>query len=261
MLPRTALAQGLIALVVLASGCSISGTVGKPTDPRETEALRIVTVVSSAISWPRQDSADGYARAAQETRAGQDGRLRVIEASPRDNGGDLLKPIAHLVYLIELSVDASEFGGSLAETPNNSFCFGQDYDVYGTSGEPQRLPCPADPTDVTPPPAPPEVVIGSGADAVVERVLRSDPTAEQAAARVRAVLVRMAAKSDPVTAPPAVEAKAEGQVLALAVRGAPGHCLLGRRTGSKVEVWYLSRMEAMPGELGCTPEVALAAGR
>jgi hypothetical protein len=40
--------------------------------------IRIAKVVSDAISHPRQDSATGYARAALATRAGQDGRLRVV---------------------------------------------------------------------------------------------------------------------------------------------------------------------------------------
>jgi hypothetical protein len=80
--PSVLTLAGVLALAAVAAGCS------RP--PRSAETDRIATVVADAISYPRQSSAAGFARAALATRAGQDGRLRVvaIEELPADEPGD-----------------------------------------------------------------------------------------------------------------------------------------------------------------------------
>ena len=76
----------MLGFVAVAAGCS--GALA----PGNAETDRIAKVVSDAISYPRQDSAAGYARAALATRAGQAGRLRVvaIEELRADELGDPL---------------------------------------------------------------------------------------------------------------------------------------------------------------------------
>lgn len=237
------------ACTLLALGGCGESDAERAQNLRLQEAMRIVHVVSTAISYPRQDSADGYARAAQATTAGQDGRLRVIEAAARDNGGDRLEPIAHLVYAISV--------GSAGLPQVHDICLAQDYNVYGAAGASAQVDCPADDVSVTPPPAPPSVAIPVGADRVVERALRSGHGAPAAGAAVRSALARAAARTRPVTAPPTVTAATDGEDLGIAVQGEPGACLLGVRTNGEVSTWYLEREQAMPGELGCSPETAL----
>jgi hypothetical protein len=58
-------------LVALAAGCSAA-------PPGNAETDRIAEVVSRAISYPRQESAAGYARAALATSAGRAGTLRLV---------------------------------------------------------------------------------------------------------------------------------------------------------------------------------------
>jgi hypothetical protein len=62
---------GALGLVALAAGCSAA-------PPGNAETDRIAEVVSRAISYPRQESAAGYARAALATSAGRAGTLRLV---------------------------------------------------------------------------------------------------------------------------------------------------------------------------------------
>lgn len=233
-------ATGSALLVLgLAAACGSDRTDAEQA--RYDEAVRIVTTVSTAISFPRQDSADGYARAAIATAAGQDGRLTVIAADPVDDDGSVQPRIATLVYRI--AVGAGE-----------PICLTQDYDRYGPAGEPEERTCLAGAVAVTPPPAPPAVVIPVGADTTVERVLRGTTDAA-------AVQRRLVARFADLPAPPTVTAARDAEVLAVSVAGEPGSCLLGTRRGAEVETWYLSREQAMPGELGCSPDTAITAIR
>ena len=86
--PAVLTLAGVLALAAVVAGCS------RP--PRSAETDRIATVVADAISYPRQSSAAGFARAALATRAGQDGRLRVVatEELPADDPRDPQDPLA-----------------------------------------------------------------------------------------------------------------------------------------------------------------------
>lgn len=66
-----------LSAVLLLAGCGSAGLVA----PGNDETDRVARVVSDAIAWPRQESAMGYARAAADTTAGQDGRLTVVEVT------------------------------------------------------------------------------------------------------------------------------------------------------------------------------------
>jgi hypothetical protein len=77
--PAVLTLAGVLALAAVVAGCS------RP--PRSAETDRIATVVADAISYPRQSSAAGFARAALATRAGRSGRLRLVamEELPADD--------------------------------------------------------------------------------------------------------------------------------------------------------------------------------
>jgi hypothetical protein len=70
--PTIGTLAGVLGFVAVASGCSGRLAAGN------AETDRIAKVVSDAISYPYKKSAARYARAALATRAGQDGRLRVV---------------------------------------------------------------------------------------------------------------------------------------------------------------------------------------
>jgi hypothetical protein len=91
---------GVLGFVAVAAG--YSGVLA----PGSAETDRIAEVVSSAVSYPRQESAAGYARAALATRAGQDGRLRVVAIEER-KADELTDPLGRLVFLVHLEVRAA----------------------------------------------------------------------------------------------------------------------------------------------------------
>jgi hypothetical protein len=64
----TVLCCAFLLTSAVLTGCS--------TPPGNSETDRIARVVADAISYPRQQSAAGYATAALATRAARDGRLQ-----------------------------------------------------------------------------------------------------------------------------------------------------------------------------------------
>jgi len=258
---RRTIATALSALVALtASSCGSDHEGTKETD-------RIASVVSTAISYPRQDSGEAYARAALATRAGQDGRLRVIgidEAEPSDEGGST--PVARLVYLVHL--DGS--GDGLGSSPPVDACYDAEFDHDGVVGTPARRDCPSNPVAITPTPiAPtPKAVVAGGTDKSVERTLRALPSSPPSAAAieraVRAALPEPAAVDGLPSArdlPPTVAARTNGRDVGVAVWAAPDRtCVFGARIGGVVEVWRPSAIQLAPGELTCDPATALGRG-
>src|SRR5215213_1083665 len=153
--PAVLTLAGVLALAAVVAGCS------RP--PRNGETDRIAKVVADAISYPRQSSAAGFARAALATRAGQDGRLRVvaIEELPADDPRDPQDPLARLVFLVHLEASEGEF-----TTEPVTACYEARFNYDGIMGSPRRIACPPGATPVTPPPAEPEpeIAIPDGAD-------------------------------------------------------------------------------------------------
>jgi hypothetical protein len=123
---------GVLGFVAVAAGCSGRLAPGN----RETD--RIANVVSDAISYPRQDSAAGYARAALATRAGQDGRLRVL-AIEELKAGKLGDPLGRLVFLIHL--EGSEAGWTISRPV--TACYKAEFSFYGVVGSPPEDGLPA----------------------------------------------------------------------------------------------------------------------
>jgi hypothetical protein len=246
---------GVLGFVAVAAGCS--GELA----PGNAETDRIAKVVSDAISYPRQDSAAGYARAALATRAGQDGRLRVvaIEELQADELGD---PLGRLVLLIHL--EGSEAGWTISRPV--TACYKAEFSFYGVIDSPRRMVCPRDATPVTPPPTQPtpQIAIPDGADEVVEQVLTAaapTPRAEAIRGALTEALGRASGDAPPGRRPlpPTPQVATDGANVGVALAVPDDHsCLLGARIDGKVLVWRPSRVQVQPGELSCAPGTALA---
>jgi hypothetical protein len=243
------------AVVTLAGVLGLAAAAGCSRPPRSDETDRIAKVVADAISYPRQDSAAGFARAALATRAGQDGRLRVV-AMEELHADKLQDPLARLVFLVHLEASEGEF----VTEPAVTTCYEAKFNYYGVIGTPRRTACPRDAAPITPPPEPgPETAIPDGADELLERLLAGasrQPRAEEVRAAVQAGLARVAGGGVP---PPEPEVATDGADIGVALFEPDSRdCLLGARTGGQVLVWRPSRVQMQPGELSCDPATALA---
>ncbi|WP_051277401.1 hypothetical protein [Marmoricola sp. URHB0036] len=230
---------GLLGCVLMLGGVSACA-IGGP--PRADETDPIAQIVALAIDFPRQDDATGYARAAASTRAGQDGRLAVVQVGEK-----------HIVVRVHLEAydDTTSFSFVDRYEPEVFTCYDFEVGVSGVSA-PERRSCPAGAAPVHLPPPPPETEIPVGADGVVRSVLRHASSEADAVAAVRRGL-------RPPTAgalAPEVRAAVHGADIGISVRGDDG-CLLGSRVGGKALVWRPSWVQVQPGELSCDPATAL----
>jgi hypothetical protein len=249
--PAVLTLAGVLALAAVAAGCS------RP--PRSAETDRIATVVADAISYPRQSSAAGFARAALATRAGQDGRLRVvaIEELPADDPRDPQDPLARLVFLVHLE----ESGGAFTTIPAVTTCYEARFNDYGIMGSPRRIACPPGATPITPPPAEPEpeIAIPDGADELLEKVLTGASRPPDAEAIHAALVEGLGRAGAAGSEPPLPQVAVDGADVGVALWEPDGRgCLLGARVGGQVLVWRPSRVQLQPGELSCDPQTALA---
>lgn len=239
-----------LSAVLLVVGCGSAPLLA----PGNEETDRIAQVVSDAISYPRQDSAMGYARAAAATTAGQDGRLAVVEVTEL-TAEDLSDPFAELTFLVHLEGSTSGF----TETDPVTACYHAGFGSYGLVSSPRRTDCPegASPVEVPAlPQEPPGTDIPEGSDRVLRAELHRSPAAPQAA-RVEAALAAALARYGHNTQPPSVAVAVDGADIGVSVRG-DDDCLLGARTAGKVTVWSPSDVQLQPGELSCDPPTALA---
>jgi hypothetical protein len=246
---------GVLGFVAVAAGCS--GALA----PGNAETDRIAKVVSDAISYPYQKSAAGYAQAALATRAGQDGRLRVVAIEERhaDKLGD---PLGRLVFLVHL--EGSEAGWTKSRPV--TACYQAEFSFYGVIDSPRRMVCPRDAAPVAPPPTQPtpQVAIPDGADEVVEQVLTAAapaPRAEAIRGALAEALDRASRDAPPGrrALPPTPQVSTDGTNIGVALALPDDHsCLLGARIDGQVLVWRPSRVQVQPGELSCAPGTALA---
>jgi hypothetical protein len=238
----------LLAVLLLA-GCGSSGFLA----PGNDETDRVAQVVSDAIAYPRQESAMGYARAAANTTAGQDGRLTVVEVTELD-ADELTDPFGELTYLIHL--DGSS--GGLIETDPVTACYRAEFGFYGVVGTPHRIHCPTDVTPVQIPALPsggPHTEIPDGADRVLRAALHQLQAAPQATQVEAGLLAALPVNAH--TRPPTVQAAVDGTDIGVSLRS-DDDCLLGARKAGDVEVWSPSAVQVQPGELSCDPQTALA---
>lgn len=247
-------AVGALALLAVVASCA--------TSPGNAETDRVIRTVATAISWPHQDTADGYVRAALATHAGTDSRLTVVEVSEL-HANQLVDPLARIVFQVHLEASGTGFSVRKPITA----CYETTFSFYGIIGSPHRTGCPAGATAVVPPPLPPaaHAVIPPDFETTLSQLLASlpaTPTAEQITATVTTGLPPPGL--DPDTGlrdlPPTIDATVRGADLGVSL-WAPANrsCLFGARTGGHVTVGRPTRVQMQPGELPCDPETALSA--
>lgn len=129
---RTPHPAALLAASVLLTGCSLSGHAGNAQTDRQADTL------ASAISYPVQSSAQGWADAARWTSLGQSERFAVLEVRDMPSSARL-EPSAEIVILIHQP--RSEAG--LIVTEAVTACYQIVFNAYGAMGT-SRTGCPED---------------------------------------------------------------------------------------------------------------------
>lgn len=249
------LGVGGLALSAVLASCSVAAA-----KPGTAETDRIVETVATAISDPRQDTPDGVVRAALATRAGEDGRLAVVELEELDADG-LSDPFVRLVFRI--FVEAS--GSGISDSDAVTACYEAQFSYYGAIDRPSRVDCRAGATAIVPGPLAPQPRVAIPADfdgplAELLGALPAAPSAEGVSERVTGGLP--APGVDPNTGlqnvAPGVQASVSGADVGVALwEPDTRNCLLGARIGGQVSVWRPSRIQMQPGELSCDPQTAL----
>ncbi len=136
--------SGWVAVMVVAASL-LAGCAGEGTDETDRQAETLAT----AISWPRQYSADGFARAALATPLGQSNSFSVLEVTDLD-AAQLTDPDAHLV--IRIHHDA--YDGPWGHVDPLTVCYGMDFNYYGIIDTPEQVGCPDHARPITYPPPP-----------------------------------------------------------------------------------------------------------
>jgi hypothetical protein len=244
---------------VLCCGALMAGCAASPAGTRETD--RQAETLAVAISWPRQSSAAGFARAALATTLGRSPHFSVLEVRDRD-ASKPEDPKAHLV--IRIYQPGSEEG--FASVDPVTACYSMDFNYYGIIGEPDRITCPDNAVAITPPPVP-RRDIPAEHDAALQSILAAQP-ANPTEAEVMSALQRglPAPPVDPNTnlagVPPQVAAKVSGGDIGVSLRAVDDsgsvQCLFGSRVKGDVRVWRPPGVLVQPGETSCDPESALA---
>lgn len=244
-----------MAAALTLSACS-GQLLGGARTPDTDEQARIL---AEAISYPRQHTAAGFARAALATRLARGGAFSVLEIrelSPEQPGGTFAR------LVIRIHHEAHDGGWTRTEAV--TACYRMDFDDHGIVGAPEEITCPEGATPTTPPPVP-RWEIPDGAQDALRSVLAGLPR-QPREGRVRAALERElpAPPVDPQTGlagrPPRLDAVVRGGEVGVAVAAGQGEgadCLLGARTGGTVLVWWPPRVVVQPGELGCHAATAL----
>lgn len=229
------------SLAVLACGGGGPGSDTAATSAATAETDRVVRTVADAISYPRQDSADGLARAALATRAGSDGRLTVLSAEDLgDRGTAPDAAVARLVVRVDLGEPVVA-------------CYDVDFTYHGPLGRPEPRPCPEGAVAYVPPAAAPPPTLPADAADRLRAALESLPPA----GRHDVPAVRAAVSALGLGAAPDVHRSPDpGPVVGVAVR-AGGDCVMARvLPDGTVEAWSPPRVTVQPGEAGCGGAVA-----
>lgn len=228
--------------------------------PGSAETDRIVQVVADAISYPRQDSAAGLARATMATPAGRDGRLTVLTADDLgepDAGPDPDVAVAQLVLRVDLDEPANP------GTERVVACYEVRFTYYGLLGPPERAACPDDPAPYLPPPTASAPTLAPNALDRVRFALESLPPRDRHhVPAVRAAVSELGpgARLDvrEVTIPPASAGAATdtGPVVGVALQ-ADDDCVMARvLPDGTVDTWSPPRATVHPGEASCDATTA-----
>jgi hypothetical protein len=261
-----AVAAGVAAAVVLVllAGAFAGGRATDPDDPpsdarleaARLEADRVVRVVGDAIAHPRQESADGLARAALGTTAAQDGRLAVLAAEDLGAPGAAADPEAAVARL-RLRV---ELGGPGEPAPDAApgpapfvACYDVEFTAYGPRDEAEPVACPAGaPAYVPPTTAPPPALPPDTTDRLRTALGALPPADRHDESAVLAAVTALGLGTEPGVH------TAAGPVVGVAVR-LGDDCVLARTLpDGTVEAWVPPRVTVEPGEAGCTATTAAA---
>ncbi|GLZ41105.1 hypothetical protein Acsp05_47290 [Actinokineospora sp. NBRC 105648] len=197
---------------------------------------READTIALAVSYPRQSSAAGFARAVLGSPPAPSSERAILEMRELDARAPQ-DPLAHLVFRIHH--DGVESGWS--KTDPVTACYAADFNYYGAIGEPKRVDCPENAVPIIPPEYPawsrPEVF-----DRALDTVLRTLPVpADQRAVIAmlsRADLIEPQADTDnPVPRDPAVDVVATPDEVGVSFHGADGTCLLGSRLRTDIRTW------------------------
>lgn len=230
----------MVAAMAAVSSCASSGT---------AETDRQAQTLADAISWPRQHSAAGFARAALATNLGRTPAFAVLEMKDL-YAPTLGDPLARLVIRIHHPATDEKFG----RTEEVLACYSMDFNYYGIIGAPESIECPENALPITPPEYPsfakPEIF-----DNRVRTVLAALPVEVDKGAVIdalkRADLIDMVADPETETRDPRLDLAVTGQDVGVGYLGSDGACLLGSRVQGATRVW---RPQGHP----CTPASALA---
>lgn len=226
----------------------------------DQETDRQSKTLAEAISYPRQENAAGFVRAALSTRLGESDNFSVLEATDLAHES-LEDPMARLVWRIHVD----EYDSGWQDTPAFDACYVVEFNYYGVTSGPSRITCPENATAITPPPLP-RHDIPQEFGPVLEAVLGALPTTPSEE-DVRAALATglPAPPVDPETGlagvPPEIFVQVKGADVGVALFARTGveskDCMMGHRVGGAVKVWSLNWRDQQR-EMSCSPEAALA---
>ncbi|MGW0516029.1 hypothetical protein [Crossiella sp. NPDC003009] len=232
--------------------------------PGDSETDRQADTLATAISYPRQPDAAGFARAALATTLGKSESFAVLVARDVPHGVDASERTAQLV--IRIHQPALEPSGVFGRSrPARDVCYEMNFNYHGIMGKPQRTACPKDAVPYTPPPLPVHWKVPPDAGERLVALLRGLPSApvqEEVLAAVRNEVG--VPQADPVDKSPwegarVVVAGADVGVAVWAGRGESTNCVMAARKDGNVRTFGLSWRENRAGEggPGCSPETAL----
>jgi hypothetical protein len=239
------------------------GVIVADTGPNYAETDRQSETLATAISFPRQEDAAGFARAVLNTNLGrQTGTFSVLEATDLAHRGPQ-DPMARLVWRIHH--DAVDAGWG-AHRDAWDACYVVEFNYYGPTTGPERIDCPPDATPVTPPPTPHREIPQTAGPALQAVLTALPPTVTEADVRAAVTAGLPAPVVDEETGlaaiPPDVLVTVRGADVGVALFARTGaeskDCVLGHRVAGVVAVWSPGLRDLEFKEGVCTAEAALA---
>jgi hypothetical protein len=231
--------------------------------PGDSETDRQAQTLADAISYPHQEDAAGFVRAAMATNLGKSGDFVVLEAKdlPHSAAED---PMAHMVWRIHRDAVDAGFNG----TPAVDACYSVEFNYHGASSGPSRVDCPPNPVAITPSPLPRRDIPQDYAPALETTLGKMPATLTEG--DVRAALTsglpvpQVDIETGLTAVPPQVSVQVKGADVGVALFARTGvdskDCMMGRRVDGTVRVWSLNWRDLGPLEKSCSAEAALAGG-
>jgi len=258
---------GLAALgLFILSGCAqptTSASTGQ-VDP-EVVAREQVAELARDISAVRPVDIDGWARAAVSANHNANANIELIGIDAAQKT-DLSKPFGRLDFRVPVPALENESTGDPGE-----YCFSVEFDYYGKVGTwdssdgVDPIDCPTDAAVVEPPVDESAVAVVSAnarevtKEVLLERLETGRPATEDGIVTAISEQLASAAGEFEVVARPRVyfETSSAGDRIGVAF-GYADDCVLVKSENGAVEDVYPAPVTLQPGELGCTPQTAVA---